>query len=387
MLSTYWSGAMKNKTLVVLAIATSVSLVLSETCAFGNDSVKLLSDAIQNSQEIYSIGFSPDGKLLVVAGGGEPDQAGKEVSELTIWDAKSRKKVATLPTHMGVDYSVAFSPDGKELAAGGSDMTVRLWDVASGKQLASLGELAGRIWSLAFSPDGKTLAIALWSVSDKFDGKPGVVVLWDVASRKVRKKLEGHIGHVLRVAFSPDGKTLSATAVEFDKAYGMVVRSEIRFWDPGTGKQKGSLEREGYICSTTFSPDGKTLAFGTTNERDKPDRIDFWGQVVLWSVAEPKKSRSVDAFRSEVNCLAFSADGKTLASGSWAIFEFKEGPGLNGVIVSGELVLFETRTLKPIGKSQDFSGKINSMAFSPVEGVLATTDKNTVKLWEVPTRK
>ena len=73
--------------------------------------------------------------------------------------------------------SVAFSPDGKTLAAASYDLTVKVWDVATRKELATL-QGTEAVWSVAFSPDGKTLASAGGSISNV----PGELKLWDVAT-------------------------------------------------------------------------------------------------------------------------------------------------------------------------------------------------------------
>ncbi len=164
---------------------------------------KPLGEALHGHQSaVYSVAFSLDGQTLA---------SGSYDKTVQLWDVASRKPIGEpLRGHDSVVYSVAFSPDGKTLASGGWDQTVRLWDIASRKpvgeplhQQAKLfgSEVFSPVSSLAFSHDGKTLAAGSGNKT---------VVLWDMASRPPSgTPLGGHAGGVTAVAFSPDGQSLA----------------------------------------------------------------------------------------------------------------------------------------------------------------------------------
>jgi WD40 repeat protein/serine/threonine protein kinase len=101
-----------------------------------------------------SVTFSPDGRLLASAGGGD--------MMVKVWDAATGKEQATLSGHTSQVWSVAFSPDGNILASAAHDGTVRLWNPRTGKQtqVLALGPSGGFIHGIAFSPESRHLASA-----------------------------------------------------------------------------------------------------------------------------------------------------------------------------------------------------------------------------------
>ena len=179
-----------------------------------------------------TLAFSSDGKKLA-SGHGQLSMGnfGFPRGEIMLWDITSGE--GTAPFQAGErDFcgavSVAFSPDGKTLASGSVDRTVKLWDVATGKEIRSIQEtivpepgLAGyssQVLPLAFSPDGKTLAAGSHDPTKKRLHEDTTIKVWDVASGKTIANLAGHdkdatppsrFDASLCVAFSPDGRFLA----------------------------------------------------------------------------------------------------------------------------------------------------------------------------------
>ncbi|MGA1863653.1 MAG: hypothetical protein ACMUHX_01190, partial [bacterium] len=116
--------------------------------------------------------------------------------------------------------TVAFSPDGKNIASGSSDNTVRLWDTSSGKEVKRFKGHSDSVSSVAFSPDGKNIASG---------SRDNTVRLWDTSSGKEVKRFEGHSASVYSVAFSPDGKNIASGSWD----------NTVRLWDTLSGTQKG----------------------------------------------------------------------------------------------------------------------------------------------------
>ena len=101
--------------------------------------------------QVEGVAFSPDGKTLAVA---------SFAGTVQLWDVATGELRESLKGHSSAVLAVAFSPDGRTLASGSVDQTVRLWNVATRRQLMQLDpgsvEL-GQVYTLAFSPDGKHL--------------------------------------------------------------------------------------------------------------------------------------------------------------------------------------------------------------------------------------
>jgi WD40 repeat protein len=249
---------------------------------------------------IFALAFAPDGRTL--ATGSEGPSSGNP-GWVHLWDMTAGKVVAALGGHDREVTSVAIAPGGKLLASGSEDGTVRLWDVNS-REVRAVLEMPNRppIHSVAFSPAGETLA-----AGGGVPEKPGEVFLWDVAARKLIAQLRGHKYPVLSVAFSP-GRRVLATA---GGSYSMLNVGEIRLWDPDKGNELTPLRDPWWVRSIAFAPDGKTLAAGRA-DLDKP------GDIKLWDVTGGMARATLRGHAHSVQSVAFAPDGKTLASGSGA---------------------------------------------------------------------
>jgi len=123
-----------------------------------------LLNTLTGHRSVYSVAFSPDGKLAL---------SGSRVHTLKLWEVASGRLLNTLTGHRSSVTSVAFSPDGKLALSGSKDKTLKLWEVASGSLLNTLTGHTNDVNSVAFSPDGK---LALSGSDDK------TLKLWEVGS-------------------------------------------------------------------------------------------------------------------------------------------------------------------------------------------------------------
>jgi WD40 repeat protein len=242
---------------------------------------------------VLAVAISPDGRVLA---SGSTD-ASLERGEIRLWDLQVSKVVATWPAHKRHITTVAFSKDGELLATGSDDGTVKVWDLSTRRELYSFAGHKGGVVSVGFIPGSSLLAAG---------SRDGMVRLWDTGRGELRKTIECEYS-VSSMAVSPDGNTL---------AIGYLVDprrdiGEIRL--VGVGREEGRKEtrrRTSVPWCVVFAPDGKTLAAGGYSGSG------FGGEVCLWEVKECKLLKRNEGHNDGVQCVAFSPDGKELITGS-----------------------------------------------------------------------
>ncbi|BCM92612.1 hypothetical protein IAD21_04494 [Abditibacteriota bacterium] len=241
---------------------------------------------------INTLAFSPDGKLLA---------SGDDYREIKLWNPQTGELVRSLKqgesklAHTDQVYSVAWSPDGKTLASGSLDKTVALWDVSTGARLYTLNGHLKEVTGVAFSPDGSTLA----SVGDDMK-------LWDAHTGTPKGGLPlkgGEDRGASGVAWSPDGSMLA------------IGSSPLVLWDARTQKVQNegkipAIPSLGTVNAVAFSPDGALVA--TAQSSPSPDQPDC--DVLLWDARTSELKQTLRGHKRAVAGLAFSPNGKSLAS-------------------------------------------------------------------------
>jgi len=279
---------------------------------------------------VISVDFSPNGEFLVSGDNGHPYN-----SSVRLWRIEDMNGTVLHTMETGsMSNKVAFSPNGEFIAVGNA--TLSLYQVEDWLLVRTFEHPGVYIKSVDFSPDGKFLVTGSYQ---------DLVRVWRIEDGELLTIFE-HIGYVTSVAFSPDGEKLAVGGLH-----------------PSICDKNGILLRRldqdahMYAYSIAFSPDGQTLAAGL---EDKTIR--------LWGVEDGALLQTL-THDSAVQSLAFSSDGKLLASGT------------SGIIYIWRL---EDGSLLQTLEGHDTDYLIRSVVFSPDNLLLASgSEDGTVIIWDM----
>jgi WD40 repeat protein/tetratricopeptide (TPR) repeat protein/tRNA A-37 threonylcarbamoyl transferase component Bud32 len=299
---------------------------------------------LRHGRNVRTVAFSPDGTRVATAS--HDCSAGlmdSKLSSIRIWDAATGRPLGPPIWQYRWVSALAFSPDGRVLAAGDYGQAVRFWDATTGRPVGAPIAQQGIVFGLAFSADGKTLAVG--TVVPTVEAR-----LWDLATGRPIGNGMPHKNWVVDVAFSPDGRALLTRSHD----------STARLWDARTAEPLTEPMQHQGCPVVAFSPDGRRLASAGGLENEVQIRDAATGRPLPGAVL---------GHASQVTALAFSPDGRQLGVGC----------------KDGSARLWDVATARPLGPAMVQRSPIVAVTFTPDgRDFLSTAADGTTRSWPVP---
>ncbi|CAE7232512.1 unnamed protein product [Rhizoctonia solani] len=287
----------------------------------------------RHSDGITSIAYSPCAGLIA---------SSALDGEIRLWDAETLIPFSRPFGHLNAVNSIVFSPDGRYMISGSTDMTSRVWEISAFPKTMHEAPFVGHsstVYAVAISKYGTRF------ISASADHK---MLTWDAQTgASIGDPYAGHTNNVIWAAFDPHETRIVSSS--YDKT--------MRLWDTTTHATINSYQHSSLVYSPVFSPDGSLIVFGTED-----------GEVIFWEPIEWRKvGEAVKGHSKLVISVAFSPDGTYVASAS----------------LDHAILLWDTKTRSHLTTFSGHTGEVRSVAFSPCGNQLVSgsADKK-IRIWD-----
>lgn len=341
---------------------------------------------------INGLDISPDGKKLAVSGSDRM---------IRLWNLDTHAIIMEIPGHVDWVYGLAFTKDGNNLISASADRTIRIWDVVYGRGEMQLTGPTDQVFDVAISPDGRYMASA---------SGDGYVRLWDISPRGSYEVLTiDHGDSVHDIAYSPDGKIIASSGY---------VDGGVKLWNASTGALVNTLQgpsssaesifwsRDGHYLSASYSS-GEAVVWDMKVTTPTPQPVltikgdgswvngislnhdnsllataDDKGLVHVYNTKNGQEVARLDADK-EFGWSSGNKFAKNLLWSTAALFS-PDGKQLATSYATGEIIIWDWKTQKPIMVLQGHEDIVENIAYSPDGALLASaSDDSRVILWNL----
>ncbi len=290
--------------------------------------------------------LSPDGSRLAVAWSSATGCA------ITLDELNAAKPMPTRVNPGCVTSGLAISADGRRFASADEDGIARVWDSATGAMTAACRGHRSKVLGVAFRPDARRLVTA---------SADGSVRQWDPETgREVEPPYERHTGEVLAAAYSPDGRRVASGGTD----------RTVRVWGAADRQEVAVLHgHTNLVQQVAFTADGRRVVSVSAFFRSAPVCAGD-GTVRVWEALPEASLPVLRGHTSYVYPVAYSPDGRWIASGSW----------------DGTVRLWDAQTAEPCA-TLPHPGNVRALAFSPDSSWLVSgcDGKDQLQIWDVAT--